>query len=203
MKKDLFYFSVIAVLAVLLFFSFQCRGKVKCPEYVTKFITVIDTFEVEKPVVITETRPQPGQKFTVHDTIELKVPIPGEKVDTLAILEQFGILIDDWATKRFYDTSFNTKYGVVRVRDSVQFNRLIHRNLAIGLSIPEKVTTVRKGMLLAGVRFGTRGVPEPLASFGIETEYVGKRGRAYSLGASIVKDKGIVYEFGFKTPLIK
>lgn len=165
------------LLGVFAAFYFKgCDKEVK-PETIIKTVRVIDTQYVKTKQV----------KYVKGDTIWKDTTIV---VDIIESVDTINILKDYYAKNVFID-SFKTKYGVVSVLDTIQFNKIKDRRYSADFSVP--VVTVHDTVVVrsnkvkpalfwgVGGNFSKGGINGATTHLFLETS---KR-RIYGIGAGV------------------
>lgn len=194
MSKDRFYISIIALMAIVIFFLRACKGKAPCPDQ-TKVVRV-DTVYIPhdtssgwihpEPVTITKWK---------HDTLE----VTGETITKYlpANIDTMAILKDYFAT-RFYKDSAHTDYGWLYLEDSISQNRITSRKWASKMKVPIVTKTVEvlakpKNQFYGGL-IAQGSTASPLNGFGLGLMLKTKSDKVYQLGALKSVDGGTFFQ---------
>lgn len=118
-----------------------------------------------------------------------------EGIDTVYL----DTLVGRHYSTNYYSNSFKTKYGNIKVMDTVSQNKLLGSSIQENLSIPIVTNTITKEVnrtqLYLGIdAYGSKN--DPLSGAGVSALLKNKSGLGYKVGAFFNKDKQVFYNAG-------
>lgn len=188
MKNGSTYFkygSLLAIVIILVWFlnDLGCgrKGGTKI-EYRDTIKVKIDTFYTDTNTTVTYV-PRPYKIETTRDSIIYLERQP-EYQDFPPIAKRW---IEDYHTKKYYDTTISIQYGTLNIKDTVYKNKIVGRKTEINQLIPKITKTItlsEKPRTVAYWGFSIAGnVSSPIAAtefdFGLKLKnnsYIGLKG---------------------------
>lgn len=193
-----FWRNISLILFVLCLVLYTCNGclkgklaKMEQPKgEVIKRDTTVKTVYVKTTDSFYREVPKP---YRIVDSF---IAFEVQSVDTLTILR-------DHFASVFYIDSIETKYGKVKISDTLSKNRLIGRGVVTDFTIPHTTTTItntvqqKTTQLYAGLNL--QGSKENILSgIGGSLMLKTKQDRIYEVGALIGPDGRLIYQAGIK-----
>lgn len=191
--NNLSYTAVIAILIAVIVVQRECNQP-KSNTIVkvdTVYLTVKDTFFLDRPIPNEVTQNGKPIEITVHDTTfvhDSSFSVIKEPVDTSAILA-------DYMKTRIYKQDFNIQYGKITIHDTVTQNKLLGVGAALSLNIPS-TNTIKpaplKNKVYLGLSIGSNG---NILGFGPQALLQTKQDHLYSIGTSYLPGiNGLYYQ---------
>lgn len=113
--------------------------------------------------------------------------------------------IEDYHTRKFYDTTLNVQYGTARIKDTVYKNRIVGVSFSLQQSIPEIINTItvsEKPRTVAYWGFSLAGnLSTPLAATEIDFGLKLKNGSYIGLKGMLLRNGEPLYGVQYMRPI--
>jgi len=197
---------LLIIVVVLLLFFRRCGGGGRGSIIRTDTIRVTrDTAYILHDTTISYV-PKPYKVEKVRDSIIYLELMPTDEYlplkDYPPIVKRW---IEDYNTKKHYDTTMPVQYGTLRIIDSVYRNSLVGRSINLQQSIPEikeTITLREKPRVVVYGGLTIIGSPStPLYATGVKLGIMAKNGKYYGGSYLLTKGGGVMYQGEILIPI--
>lgn len=179
---------IVAALTLYVLYLTQCRQK-QCPPPIA---VLVDTQAIVEKFTVKQDTPEPKIIYTIKTVTEKvpgkppapvfvevikdrEVPIRLSHDDTMAILK-------DYYARVHYEDSVETKYGKIRVHETVSRNRIEQRIWDVQLATP--VVRLKPWSIYGGAG-GYTAPGDLISAFHADLGYVNRKGQSFQISGML------------------